>query len=147
MYTEKPLHCSYKILTGRLVGQARRTGIERLSFSQDIFFPWSSKPMPSFARNMAGRAMKTALNKVWKLNPTNVGCCLTFERIRMGTNVYNIHFRSRLVQETALSSQESFRSHKKSLCLSSTSPGVIMRSELLICLQQLSASYLKLNIM
>lgn len=38
----------------------RQGSKERLAAGQAIFFPWSSRPIPSFAREMAGRAMRTA---------------------------------------------------------------------------------------
>ena len=42
---------------GRL---GRRFLRERLSSSEEVFFPWSANPLPSFARQFAGRALKTA---------------------------------------------------------------------------------------
>lgn len=41
-------------------GKLRRLGRERLHPSEEVFFPWSIKPLPSFARQFAGQALKKA---------------------------------------------------------------------------------------
>lgn len=37
-------------------------GRQRLGVNQEIFFPWSSRPLPSFAREMAGKALRKAVS-------------------------------------------------------------------------------------
>lgn len=42
-------------------------GSERLSANQEVFFPWSVNPLPSIAREFAGKALETARGNLGRL--------------------------------------------------------------------------------